>query len=163
MQAFVFIYKKKSPNVNCVQTQSSGMSGDTELFQKPSNIKGLRASEQEIILYIPTFYGDCFETAALFLTPKINVLIRVEKASFFLFVLPIRKRTWVIYHPACQSGTEVTFFSENNTFLNFRKYITYSMLHLTKRVNRMWTIRIRVIHIRETLIWITHVWKTGHN
>ena len=32
-----------------------GMSGDTELFQKPSNIKGLRASEQEIILYIPHF------------------------------------------------------------------------------------------------------------
>ena len=37
-----------------------GMSGDTELFQKPSNIKGLRASEQEIILYIPPILGRLF-------------------------------------------------------------------------------------------------------
>lgn len=32
-----------------------GMSGDTELFENPSNIKGLSASEQKIILYIPLF------------------------------------------------------------------------------------------------------------
>ena len=32
-----------------------GMSGDTELFENPSNIKGLWASEQKIILYIPLF------------------------------------------------------------------------------------------------------------
>lgn len=30
-----------------------GMSGDTELFEKPSNIKDLWAYEQRIILYIP--------------------------------------------------------------------------------------------------------------
>lgn len=30
-----------------------GASGDTELFEKTSNIKGLRASEQKNILYIP--------------------------------------------------------------------------------------------------------------
>lgn len=32
-----------------------GVSGDTELFEKTSNIKGFRASEQKIILYIPPF------------------------------------------------------------------------------------------------------------
>ena len=32
-----------------------GMSGDTELFEKPSNIKDLWASEQKNILYIPLF------------------------------------------------------------------------------------------------------------
>ena len=31
----------------------SGASGDTELFEKPSNINGFRASEQKNILYIP--------------------------------------------------------------------------------------------------------------
>lgn len=31
----------------------SGTSGDTELFEKPSNINGFRASEQKNILYIP--------------------------------------------------------------------------------------------------------------
>lgn len=30
-----------------------GTSGDTELFEKPSNINGFRASEQKNILYIP--------------------------------------------------------------------------------------------------------------
>lgn len=46
--------------------QFSGTSGDTELFEKPSNINGFRASEQKTILYIPPFQGDCFEVAALF-------------------------------------------------------------------------------------------------
>ena len=31
----------------------AGTSGDTELFEKPSNINGFRASEQKNILYIP--------------------------------------------------------------------------------------------------------------
>lgn len=30
-----------------------GTSGDTKLFEKPSNINGFRASEQKNILYIP--------------------------------------------------------------------------------------------------------------
>lgn len=33
--------------------QIHGTSGDTELFEKPSNINGFRASEQKNILYIP--------------------------------------------------------------------------------------------------------------
>ena len=32
-----------------------GMSGDTELFENPSNIKDLWASEQKTILYTPLF------------------------------------------------------------------------------------------------------------
>ena len=37
----------------------------------------------ENYLVYPLSWGGCFEAAALFLTPKINVLIRVEKAYFF--------------------------------------------------------------------------------
>lgn len=59
------------------------MNGDTELFENPSNIKGLWTSKQKIILYIPLLWGGCFEAAAFFLTPKTNVPIRVEKAYFF--------------------------------------------------------------------------------
>lgn len=33
--------------------KAHGTSGDTELFEKPSNINGFRASEQKNILYIP--------------------------------------------------------------------------------------------------------------
>ena len=50
----------------CPAEQLSGTSGDTELFEKSSNINGFRASEQKTILYIPPFQGDCFEVAALF-------------------------------------------------------------------------------------------------
>ena len=34
-------------------SEKGGTSGDTELFEKPSNINGFRASEQKNILYIP--------------------------------------------------------------------------------------------------------------
>ena len=57
--------KEKSLNAKCVQTQSNGMSGDTELFKKTSNIKCLWTSKQKIILYIPLLWGGCFEAAAL--------------------------------------------------------------------------------------------------
>ena len=43
------------------------------------------------------------------------------------------------------------------------KYVIYAMRHLTKRGNHMWIIRIRLVQIRKTRIWITHVWKTGRN
>ena len=43
------------------------------------------------------------------------------------------------------------------------EYVIYATLHLIKRLNRMWTIRIRLVQIRENRIWITHVWKTGRN
>ena len=65
------------------------MSGDTELFEKNNNMKSLWTSKQKIILYIPVFWGGCFEAAALFLMPKINVLIGVEKASFFFLYFPL--------------------------------------------------------------------------
>ena len=43
------------------------------------------------------------------------------------------------------------------------EYVIYAMLYLAKRGNRMWMIRIRLVQIRETRIWITHIWKTGRN
>lgn len=48
------LYAKKPP-ISYKKGGFLGMSGDTELFENPSNIKGLWASEQKIILYIPLF------------------------------------------------------------------------------------------------------------
>ena len=61
----VYLHKKKTPEPTS-QRLFLGTSGDTELFEKPSNINGFRASEQKNILYIPPHYGDCFKAAALF-------------------------------------------------------------------------------------------------
>lgn len=56
---FVTIKKTNNPNPSPPRRQVRiiffGMSGDTELFENPSNIKDLWASEQKIILYIPLF------------------------------------------------------------------------------------------------------------
>ena len=48
---FCKLYKEKNGYLTI--TVLSGASGDTELFEKPSNINGFRASEQKNILYIP--------------------------------------------------------------------------------------------------------------
>ena len=55
----VYPYRPRPEGAGAVPGQfpgddgGSGMSGDTELFEKPSNIKDLWAYEQRIILYIP--------------------------------------------------------------------------------------------------------------
>jgi hypothetical protein len=47
--------QKGNPGTVSVPGFPSGMSGDTELFENPSNIKDLWVSEQKTILYIPLF------------------------------------------------------------------------------------------------------------
>lgn len=47
--------KEETPDASNAEGSSvseDGTSGDTELFEKPSNINGFRASEQKNILYI---------------------------------------------------------------------------------------------------------------
>ena len=159
----IFIAWNKKRTSQSWSPFSLGTSGDTELFEKPSNINDFRASEQKKYLVYPPTLGRLFWSSRPFLNVQNKCTDWGWKSLFFLFVLPVKKRTRVIYHPACQSGTEVDFFSENKTFLNLQKYVIYAMLHLTKRINCMWTLRIRLVQIRENRIWITHVWKTGHN
>ena len=60
-----------------------GASGDTELFEKASNINGFQGGRVANNLYISPFRATVFQTAALFLYPNLSVVIRVQKPLFF--------------------------------------------------------------------------------
>lgn len=59
-----------------------GASGDTELFEKASNINGFQGGRVANNLYISPFRATVFQTAALFLYPNSSVVIRVENLRF---------------------------------------------------------------------------------
>ena len=54
-----------------------GASGDTELFEKASNINGFQGGRVANNLYISPFRATVFKTAALFLYLNSSVVIRV--------------------------------------------------------------------------------------
>lgn len=60
-----------------------GASGDTELFEKASNINGFQGGRVANNLYISPFRATVFKTAALFLYLNSSVVIRVQKPLFF--------------------------------------------------------------------------------
>ncbi len=60
-----------------------GASGDTELFEKASNINGFQGGRVANNLYISPFRATVFKTAALFLYLNSSVVIRVRKPLFF--------------------------------------------------------------------------------
>ena len=74
--------KKK---LSCSKEQLSffGASGDTELFEKASNINGFQGGRVANNLYISPFRATVFKTAALFLYLNSSVVIRVRKPLFF--------------------------------------------------------------------------------
>ena len=74
--------KKK---LSCSKEQLSffGASGDTELFEKASNINGFQGGRVANNLYISPFRATVFKTAALFLHLNSSVVIRVRKPLFF--------------------------------------------------------------------------------
>ena len=59
-----------------------GASGDTELFEKASNINGFQGGRVANNLYISPFRATVFKTAALFLYLNSSVVIRVRKPLF---------------------------------------------------------------------------------
>ncbi len=61
----------------------TGASGDTELFEKASNINGFQGGRVANNLYISPFRATVFQTAALFLYLNSSVVIRVRKPLFF--------------------------------------------------------------------------------
>ena len=61
----------------------SGVSGDTELFEKASNINGFQGGRVANNLYISPFRATVFKTAALFLYLNSSVVIRVRKPLLF--------------------------------------------------------------------------------
>ncbi|MEJ8747416.1 hypothetical protein WKT04_13445, partial [Oscillospiraceae bacterium HCN-4035] len=73
---------EKSPEILRFQ-DFSGASGDTELFEKASNINGFQGGRVANNLYISPFRATVFKTAALFLYLNSSVVIRVRKPLFF--------------------------------------------------------------------------------
>ena len=73
------------PNTTCFGGffRKNGASGDTELFEKASNINGFQGGQVANNLYISPFRATVFQTAALFLYPNSSVVIRVRKPLFF--------------------------------------------------------------------------------
>ena len=61
---------------------ASGASGDTELFEKASNINGFQGGRVANNLYISPFWATVFQTAALFLYPNSSAVIWVENLRF---------------------------------------------------------------------------------
>ncbi len=77
---FCKLYKEK--NGYLIITVLSGASGDTELFEKASNINGFQGGRVANNLYISPFWATVFQTAAFFLYPNSSVVIRVENLWF---------------------------------------------------------------------------------
>ena len=59
-----------------------GASGDTELFEKASNINSFQGGRVANNLYIFPFRATVFQTAALFLDPNSSAVIGVENLRF---------------------------------------------------------------------------------
>lgn len=77
-------HKKSSVhNIKSVMNTRHGASGDTELFEKASNINGFQGGRVANNLYISPFRATVFKTAALFLYLNSSVVIRVRKPLFF--------------------------------------------------------------------------------
>ena len=77
-------HKKSSVhNIKSVMNTRHGASGDTELFEKASNINGFQGGRVANNLYTSPFRATVFKTAALFLYLNSSVVIRVRKPLFF--------------------------------------------------------------------------------
>ena len=76
-------HKKSSVhNIKSVMNTRHGASGDTELFEKASNINGFQGGRVANNLYISPFWATVFQTAAFFLYLNSSVVIRVENLWF---------------------------------------------------------------------------------
>jgi hypothetical protein len=78
--AFDAKHKKSSQAIRSLRRR--GASGDTELFEKASNINGFQGGRVVNNLYISPFWATVFQTAAFFLYPNSSVVIRVENLWF---------------------------------------------------------------------------------
>lgn len=76
-------HKKSSVhNIKSVMNTRHGASGDTELFEKASNINSFQGGRVANNLYIFPFRATVFQTAALFLYPNSSAVIGVENLRF---------------------------------------------------------------------------------
>ena len=72
--------KEKAPSLSL--ELFFGASGDTELFEKASNINGFQGGRVANNLYISPFRATVFQTAALFLYPNSSAVIWVKNLRF---------------------------------------------------------------------------------
>ena len=74
--------REKKIRVAKFDNSDNGASGDTELFEKPSNINGFQGGRVANNLYIFPFRATVFKTAALFLYPNSSAVIWVKNLRF---------------------------------------------------------------------------------
>ena len=79
----IFLRENNLRHLSSKLADHGGASGDTELFEKASNINGFQGGRVANNLYISPFRATVFKTAALFLYLNSSVVIRVRKPLFF--------------------------------------------------------------------------------
>ena len=112
---------------------SSGASGDTELFEKASNINGFQGGRVANNLNISPFRATVFKTAALFLYPNSSVVIRAENLLFHSLWLAFRtgRRCFPMWEAA--EACRRTNPPKINTFHFHRKEVRRWLYSVSKR------------------------------
>ena len=83
----------------------SGASGDTELFEKASNINGFQGGRVANNLYISLFSGDCFSDSRPFSIPQFKCRDLGEKSAFSFAVACVLNMAWVFsLRQSCHAG-----------------------------------------------------------
>ena len=83
----------------------SGASGDTELFEKASNINGFQGGRVANNLYISLFSGDCFSDSRPFSIPQFKCRDLGGKSAFSFAVACVLNMTWVFsLRQSCHAG-----------------------------------------------------------
>ena len=91
-------------SVSILVTQD-GASGDTELFEKASNINGFQGGRVANNLYISLFSGDCFSDSRPFSIPQFKCRDLGEKSAFSFAVACVLNMTWVFsLRQSCHAG-----------------------------------------------------------
>ena len=112
---------------------SFGASGDTELFEKASNINGFQGGRVANNLNISPFRATVFKTAALFLYPNSSVVIRAENLLFHSLWLAFRtgRRCFPMWEAA--EACRRTNPPKINTFHFHRKEVRRWLYSVSKR------------------------------
>ena len=110
-----------------------GASGDTELFEKASNINGFQGGRVANNLYISPFGATVFQTAALFLYPNSSGRDLGGKSAFSFAVACVLNMTWVFSHAGGSGGSQTDKPLKINTFHFHRKEVRRWLYSVSKR------------------------------
>mgnify|MGYP007112304689 CR=1 FL=1 len=110
-----------------------GASGDTELFEKASNINGFQGGRVANNLYISLFSGDCFSDSRPFSIPQFKCRDLGGKSAFSFAVACVLNMTWVFSHAGGSGGSQTDKPLKINTFHFHRKEVRRWLYSVSKR------------------------------